>query len=41
MKKTMIFASLALMSLSVAACSTVEGMGKDLQKASAAVQDAM
>ena len=35
----MICACFTLASLSLAGCSTVEGMGKDIQKASVAVQD--
>ncbi|MFP4097671.1 MAG: hypothetical protein ACLFP8_08100 [Alphaproteobacteria bacterium] len=40
-KKSVLFVCFALVSLSLAGCSTVEGMGKDLQKASETVKSSM
>ena len=38
MKKIMIFTCFALMTLSLAACGTVEGMGKDIRAAGDTIQ---
>jgi len=41
MKKLMVLASLLFATASLSACSTVEGMGEDLSKASRAVESSM
>jgi len=38
-RKTLLVAALAAMTLSVAACNTVRGVGKDLESAANAVDD--
>jgi len=41
MKKYTIFVCFAFISIALGGCSTVDGMGKDISKASQAVQQSM